>query len=224
MDLEEIKRFIQIAFNNTAGQVRRLLPNIPKDRRIIIEAGTPFIKREGIAGVRLIRRYWPGLVVADLKVLDGAYQEVMYARAAGASAVTAAGSAPVETLDIFVGTCKAAGMYSMIDMLGVDNPLRKLMALKARPNFVVIHKGRDEERNPRSMIRYKDINKIRSKYSTLISVAGGLDAEKVRSAFFNGADVAILNVVFDNSGMTKGLPQNANIRPIITGILKEIGK
>ena len=36
-------------------------------------------------------------------------------------------------------------MDSMIDMLGVEEPLKVLMKLKKPPTVVVIHKGRDEE-------------------------------------------------------------------------------
>ena len=41
--LEPNTRYIQIAFNRDAAQVRRILPKIPYDPRIIIEAGTPYI-------------------------------------------------------------------------------------------------------------------------------------------------------------------------------------
>ncbi|GAH73043.1 unnamed protein product, partial [marine sediment metagenome] len=189
------QRYIQIAFNHAAGDVLRILPQIPYDPRIIIEAGTPYIKREGIAGIRLIRRLWRGLVVADMKVTDGANEEVRLAYSVGANAVTAAGTAPEETLDFFDEVCEQFGILSMIDMLGQENPLKKLMPLKYKPKAVVIHKGRDEEANPRSIIRYKDINKVRSKYGVLVSVAGGLNQDSVKKAYFNGADIAVLNIV-----------------------------
>ena len=148
---------MQFAFNGTMQQVKRLLPKIPYDPRIIIEAGTPYIKQYGMNGVRLIRRLWRGLVVADLKITDGAVSEVRYAVNAGANAVTVMGSAPIETIDFFDEYCENLGVYSMIDMLGVDNPLRRLLPLKHKPNFIEIHKGRDEETNERSIIMYKDI-------------------------------------------------------------------
>ena len=44
----------------------------------MIEAGTPFIKREGMAGVRAIANMAPGITVADMKVADGAEDEVQY--------------------------------------------------------------------------------------------------------------------------------------------------
>lgn len=215
-------RYIQIAFNHTRLDVIRILPQISYDPRIIIEAGTPFIKREGMAGVSLIRRYWRGLVAADLKTTDGAYEEVNFAYRAGADAITAAGNAPSETLDFFNKTCTQFGVYSMIDMLGEPNPLRKLLPLKHKPNIVVIHKGRDEEANPRSIIRYKDINKVRSKYDVLISVAGGLTQNSVRKAYFNGADIAILNIVKPND-TNDGIVDNLDFRQIIPKILNEIG-
>lgn len=220
--LERNIRYVQIAFNHTSNDVARILPQIPHDPRILIEAGTPYIKREGIAGIRFIRRFWPGIIIADLKVTDGANEEVNFAYRSGANAVTASGTAPAETLDNFNKNCKSFSIYSMIDMLGQENPLKHLMKLKTKPNAVVIHKGRDEEANPRSIIRYKDINKIRSKFDVLVSVAGGLDQISVRRAYFNGADIAILNVVkpLDNN---KGILDTTNFRIAVPSILQEVG-
>ena len=221
--LQPNRRYVQIAFNHSLYEVRRILPQIPYDPRIIIEAGTPFCKREGMNGVRMIRRMWRGLVLADLKVTDGAAQEVSFAVGAGANLVTAAGSSPPETLDFFTEACHRYGVYSAIDMLGVENPLRRLMNLKQKPDIVVIHKGRDEEINPRSIIRYKDISKVRGKYDVLIAVAGGLVPQKARTAYFNGADIAILNIVQPND-FNEGLNVNSNFRQLIPIILSEAGQ
>ncbi|MHA1479693.1 MAG: orotidine 5'-phosphate decarboxylase / HUMPS family protein [Promethearchaeota archaeon] len=156
-----------------------------------------------------------------MKVTDGANEEVRLAYSVGANAVTAAGTAPEETLDFFDEVCEQFGILSMIDMLGQENPLRKLMPLKYKPKAVVIHKGRDEEANPRSIIRYKDINKVRSKYGVLISVAGGLNQDSVRKAYFNGADIAVLNIV-KSSDVNIGLVDTMNFRSLIPSILKEV--
>ncbi len=213
---------MQIAFNGSIRQVRRILPQIRYDPRIIIEAGTPFIKREGMAGVRLIRRMWRGIVVADLKITDGARDEVIFAANAGASAVTVMGSSPIETLNIFCETCARLNIYSQIDMLGVINPLRTIMQMKAPPDFIVIHKGRDEESNTKNIIRYRDITKIRSKFESKVSVAGGLILDRVRSAYFNGADVAILNIV-SSSDSNEGLLDSSNFKQLMAMILSEVG-
>ncbi len=52
MILDTRKRYLQIAFNYDLALVRRVLPKIPKSERILIEAGTPYIKREGNAASR----------------------------------------------------------------------------------------------------------------------------------------------------------------------------
>jgi len=222
LSIEHNRRYIQIAFNGTLQQVTHVLPQIHYDSRIFIEAGTPYIKQFGMTGVSLIKRLWRGIIVADLKVSDGAIGEVRFTAQSGAHAVTAIGSAPVETLDFFDSHCKELGVYSMIDMIGVIDPLKKLLPLKHKPDFVIIHKGRDEESNTQNIIRYKDISKIRSKYDSFISVAGGLEKNDVREAYFNGANVAILNVV-SQSDRNVGLLDSSNFKQLIQEILDEIG-
>jgi bifunctional enzyme Fae/Hps len=223
LSIQSNKRYVQLAFNGTMQQVKRVLPQIPYDPRILIEAGTPYIKQYGMNGVRLIRRLWRGLVVADLKITDGAVSEVRYAVNAGANAVTVMGSAPIETLDFFDEYCENLGVYSMIDMLGVDNPLRRLLALKHKPNFIVIHKGRDEETNARSIIRYKDISKVRGKYDVFIAVAGGIEADGVRKAYFNGADVVILNII-SRGDPNQGILDTSDFRREVPAILSQVGQ
>jgi len=196
-------RYLQIAFNYDVGLVKRLLPTIassvlslPKgSERILIEAGTPFIKREGIAGVRLIRSIWRGHVVADLKTVDGALGEVDMVRAAGATAATVVGNSPIETLDLFIARCAELGMASMIDTLGVRDPLRVLMRLKRPPDVVVLHRGRDEEGTRGKVIQYRHVKRLRSKFDVLISAAGGVDLKEARSAIFNGASIVVANLV-----------------------------
>lgn len=193
--LDNNVRYLQLAFNDDLRTARSILPRVVKDPRIMIEAGTPFIKREGMSGVNALARMWPGIVVADIKVSDGAIGEVDMVAQAGARAITALGLAPVETLRLFIERCKQYGIISMIDMLGVDDPLKVLRPLYTQPDVVVIHRGRDEESNQATMIRYRHINRIRSKYDVLISAAGGVDLKESRSAVFNGANIVVVNVV-----------------------------
>jgi 3-keto-L-gulonate-6-phosphate decarboxylase len=196
-------RYLQIAFNYDVGLVRRVLPTIVRSvqglplgsERILIEAGTPFIKREGMAGIRAIRSLWRGHIVADLKTVDGASEEVDIARAAGATAATVLGSSPTETLDLFIARCAGLGMASMIDMLGVVDPLKVVMRLSRPPDVVVLHRGRDEEGTRGKVIQYRHVNRLRSKFDVLISAAGGVDLREARSAIFNGASVVVVNLV-----------------------------
>jgi len=193
--LDRKKRYLQIAFNDDINTVNRLLPKIPESDRILIEAGTPFIKREGRKGIQHITRMWDGIVVADIKTMDGALEEVQEAYDAGAGAATVLGAAPKETIDLFIKTCEDYGLISMIDMINIGEDLKVLMKLKKPPDVVVLHRGRDEEVNRWKVIPYKQINKVRSKYDVMISAAGGVDLNEARSAVFNGANIVVVNIV-----------------------------
>jgi len=98
-----------------------------------------------------------------------------------------------------------------------------MMPLKNPPDVAVIHKGRDEESVNRAIIRYKDIQKIKSKFNTFISVAGGLELGGIRTAYFNGANIAIVNIVsrYDEN---QGILDTSNFRTLVPAILREIGE
>jgi bifunctional enzyme Fae/Hps len=193
--LEHNTRYLQIAFNDSLGSALGILPEIVRSDRILIEAGTPFIKREGVQGIRALRQAWHGLIVADIKTTDGAIDEVDMVRSAGATAATVIGSSPVETLSLFVERCNQLGMDSMIDMLGVPDPLDVLRRLRMAPTVVVLHRGRDEETTRGKVIQYRHVKRIRSKYDVIISAAGGVDLKEARSAIFNGANIVVVNLV-----------------------------
>ena len=214
-------RYLQIAFNDTRHQVYQILPSIPYNERILIEAGTPFIKREGAYGIRLLSRMWDGIVVADLKLIDGALGEVQIAANAGASAATVMGNAPKETLNLFIDACEQYHMISMIDMLGVEDPLKVVFSMKKPPQVVVIHKGRDEENSRGKMIKYKHISKLKSKYDVLISAAGGIDLKEARSAIFNGANIVVANIVSPSDPWT-GISTTDDVADIARQFLQTI--
>ena len=193
--LELNTRYLQIAFNDDLPSALRILPYIAPSDRILIEAGTPFIKREGMRGVRALRGAWPGKLVADIKISDGALDEVGMVRAAGATAVTVLGSAPPETISLVIRTCQRLGLDSMIDMLGVRDPLHVLRDLRTPPDVVVLHLGRDEESTRGKMIQYRHVKRVRSKYDVIISAAGGVGLRESRSAIFNGANIVVVNLV-----------------------------
>ncbi|MBN1178607.1 MAG: hypothetical protein JXD18_05310 [Anaerolineae bacterium] len=219
--LDNKVRYLQIAFNYDAALVRHVLPSISPSPRILIEAGTPFIKREGLAGIRLIRSLWRGHVVADIKTSDGALGEVDMVRAAGATAATVLGSSPPEALDLFITRCQQLGMLSMIDMLGVADPLKVVWRLKKPPDVVVLHRGRDEESTYGKMIEYRQGNRVRSKFDVLISAAGGVDLKEARSAIFNGANIVVVNLVQPGDPW-EGIPTTGNVAAVALEFLSTI--
>lgn len=219
--LEHKTRYLQIAFNGDLDSAARTLRTLPRNDRILIEAGTPFIKSEGERGIKYIAGAWGGYVVADLKTMDGAEGEVELAKKAGASAATVLGGAPTETIDFFIRRCMELGLDSMIDMIGVEEPLNVLRKLKEPPTVVVLHKGRDEETTRGKVIKYKHINKIRSKYDVLISAAGGVDLREARSAIFNGANIVVANIVSPDDPWT-GISLDDDVAEVAEQFLKTI--
>jgi len=190
---------IQLAFNSDLSDFYSVINYIPKSENIIIEAGTPLIKKYGIQVVADMRRYWNGEICADMKIIDGAVDEVVMAVQAGATSVTAMGNATKEALTLFVDTCKKNKVRSIIDMMNVENPMRTLWKNRVIPDSVFIHRGRDEENAYGKIIQYKDIAKIKGKWEIQMGAAGGIDKREFQSAIFNNADIVVVNVVSSQS-------------------------
>lgn len=210
---------IQIAFNTTFNDFLSVVSYIPKGDHIIIEAGTPLIKREGIQVVGAMARYWSGQICADMKIIDGAYEEVMMAVEEGATSVTAMGTTSNESLKLFVNTCKQNKITSIIDMMNNINPLRTIWKSGVIPDAVFIHRGRDEENAFGKIIQYKDIAKIKGKYDIKLGAAGGIDKKELQSAIFNNSDIVVVNIVPPGKSW-KGIVFNAEFKTTLDQFLQ----
>lgn len=200
MLLNRRSKYLQIAFNRPLEDVQKMIDLLPPSKNIIIEAGTPFIKRYGQEGIRAIENWWGekiqdnGYIVADLKCMDRGSREVEMAVQAGASAITCLGLAPIETINEFVSECEKMGIDSMVDMMNVRFPFEVLQKLKKLPTIVVLHRGVDEnEENKERQIPHEQIHRIKGTYGkVLVSVAGGENVRELRRTFFNDADIAVI--------------------------------
>ncbi len=63
------KRYLQLALNGTLEDAYEIISTLPKNERIIIEAGTPLIKRYGEAGIRQIRDWYEAHLSGNLMPL-----------------------------------------------------------------------------------------------------------------------------------------------------------
>jgi 3-keto-L-gulonate-6-phosphate decarboxylase len=198
MILNSRLKYIQIAFNRSKTEVGAMIRQLPASDRILIEAGTPFVKQYGQGGIRWLARQWrdkvgsQGYIIADLKCMDRGFTEVQAAKSAGASAVTCLGLAPLQTIEAFIATCNELGVDSMIDMMNVEFPFEILQHLKKLPDIVVLHRGADEALSSTKAIPYHNITSIVGTYNTVISVAGGESVKDAQRAFFNGASIAVV--------------------------------
>lgn len=224
--LDKRKRYLQVALNSTLDDAESIISQLPLSDRIIVEAGTPLIKRYGARGIERIA-YWYQrrvaeadvpifpYIVADLKTMDRGRTEVDIAAGAGASAAIALGNAPVETLNAFVENCEQAGIDAMIDMMNVEYPINTLSKLKKLPPVVILHRGVDEEEfNREKQIPLHEIRRIKGAYDIMISIAGGDTIREVQRSIFNDADIVVIwKTVFQSTKETVGL---------IEGFLREI--
>jgi bifunctional enzyme Fae/Hps len=175
-------------------RAKKVLAEVPGSDRIIIEVGTPLIKRYGTRIINELRQTnKDAFMVADLKTLDVGKVEVDIAYEDTADAVVASGLAPAETLDAFVHEAKRLGIYGVIDMLNVENPIEKLKSIKEFPEIVILHRGIDQETGRTSGLeRIQIIRKTFSDKKFLIAVAGGIVPETAKEALDQGADILIV--------------------------------
>lgn len=200
--LDRKKHYLQIALNGTLHDAYTIINSLPVNDRIIIEAGTPLIKQYGMDGVRQIRSWWAyrtsaadfePYVVADLKCMDRGATEVAMAKQAGASAAVVLGQAPLETITAFIRACREQGIDSMVDMMGIEYPVKILRSIKIPPSVVMLHRGVDEESYNRAKpIPYVQINKVLATYDVMIAIAGGDSIREVQRAVFNNADIVVV--------------------------------
>jgi bifunctional enzyme Fae/Hps len=187
--------YLQISLDAPSIEnAKKVISQLPGSDRIIIEIGTPLIKRYGtriISDIRQVAK--DSFMVADLKTLDVGKVEADIAYEDTADAVVAAGLAPPETLDSFVHEAKRLGIYAVIDMLNVDDPCGKLQSLKEFPDIVILHRGIDQESGRSSGLeRIQQIRQAFQSKKFLIAVAGGIVPETAKEALDKGADILIV--------------------------------
>ena len=51
-------KYLQIAFNRSLEEVKGMVEMLPSSDRIIIEAGTPFVKKYGMSGISSLKNWW----------------------------------------------------------------------------------------------------------------------------------------------------------------------
>ncbi len=206
--LDSRRKYLQIAFNRSYNETAKMVAALPASDLILVEAGTPFIKQYGEAGIKMLRSYWAGYIVADLKCMDRGATEVAMAAGAGANAATCLAWAPIPTIDAFIAECAKNKIDSMVDMMNVDYPFEILQKLKKLPTGVVLHRAADEADNKSKMIPYAQINRIRGAYNVVISIAGGENFREAWRTYFNGGNVAVVwRAFYDEPEKTAALAQ-----------------
>lgn len=187
--------YLQIALDiPDIARTKAILGALPRSDRIILEAGTPLIKKYGARVIHDLREIARDVfIIADLKTLDVGQVEVDLAYEETADAVVASGLASKETLDKFIYEAKRLGIYAFVDMMDVKNPLETLRSLDEVPDVVIVHRGIDEEHG--GLTRWELIREVKSTFAgkkILVAVAGGIDPSTAPKALESGADIVIV--------------------------------
>ncbi len=186
--------YLQVALDTPSMELtKKVLESLPESDHLILEAGTPLIKRYGldiIKKMREIRR--DAFIVADLKTLDVGNLEARMAADATADALVVSGLAPTATIEKVITEAKKTGIYSVIDMLNVGDPKSLLEQLTTMPDVVELHRGIDVE-SKEMKHAWGDIKDIKSlSDKMLVAVAGGIMADNAKEAIKSGADILII--------------------------------
>lgn len=185
--------YLQVALDLVDMQkVHSVLAELPRNDHLIIEAGTPLIKRFGLSIISEIRKIRPNaFIIADMKILDTGNLEARMAADASADAVVISGLAPQATLEKAIAEARKTGIYSVIDMLNVPEPLKVLKALKVKPDIVELHRAIDAESTAHA---WGDIPAMKKAAGgkLLVATAGGIRVDGVKKALASGADIIVV--------------------------------
>lgn len=187
--------YLQIALDKPdIDAIKQVVSSVPESDCIILEAGTPLIKRYGVSVISKIREVAEdGFIIADLKTMDVGKVEVDIAFEETADAVCCAGAASKATIDDFIYEAKRVGIYSFVDMMQVDDPVQKLKTFEQLPDGVILHRAIDVEKKG-GKARWGYIKDIKSELEEdlLIAVAGGIRPNTAKTALDAGADILIV--------------------------------
>jgi len=185
--------YLQVALDLVdMGKVASVLKELPENDHLIIEAGTPLIKKFGLGVISEIRKLRPNaFIIADMKILDTGNLEARMAADASSDAVVISGLAPPSTLEKAIAEARKVGIYSVVDMLNVQNPAKVIEKLKVKPDIVELHRAIDTDDVAHA---WGDIAAIKKAAGgkLLVATAGGVRVNVVKDALKAGADILVV--------------------------------
>ena len=195
--------YLQVALDlDNMQEMERIIDSLPDRERILIEAGTPLVKKFGVGIISKIRELKKdAFIIADLKTLDVGRVEVKMAADETADAVAISGLGTQESIEKAIHEAQKQGIYSILDMMNVDNFTEKLETLNLKPDIVLLHRNVDLEtmkaergEEQAAMTEWGNINQIKDILGDngLVAVAGGIVPKKMDQALDSGADIIVV--------------------------------
>lgn len=166
---------IQLALDDISMDMAMELLDKVSDFLEIAEAGTPFLMRYGMEGVRKLRDRYPSLqILCDGKIMDAGSCEAELAFQAGADYVTVLAVTDDRTIQDVVSMARKYGKKTVADMICVENLEERAKELDGLGvDVVAVHTGVDQQaagRTPLGDLRVLRKAGIRAQ----LAVAGGI--------------------------------------------------
>lgn len=164
---------------------------------VILEAGTPLIKAEGITVLRELKQKFPDKpLLADMKTMDVGDIEAKLAFANGAEYTTVLGVANRETIEKVIEVAKEYNAKVVVDLIGVQDIKSFLVKIKGlNPDILCIHRGIDVEKSLKEGKKYdikELINFLKRNTNYKIAVAGGINDTTAPLYVEYGADILVI--------------------------------
>lgn len=164
-----------------------------------LEAGTPLILAEGAHAIRKLRARFPDVpIVADLKIMDGAYLETELMAKAGANLVVVMGQAHRESVELAVKAGHDFGVKVMGDIMAMPDPMDGARLLEDFGcDYIVHHIGFDH----RTVLRKRGLAfpspldrlaEIVQAVSIPVQAVGGLSLEQAIESPRFGAPLVVI--------------------------------
>jgi bifunctional enzyme Fae/Hps len=191
--------YLQVALDNpNLPVIQNIVKQIPKSDHVILEAGTPLIKRYGVDVITKLREIRPdAFIVADLKTLDTGNLEARMVADATADAIVVSALAPIATMNKAIEEAHKTGIYAIMDTLNCDDPVAVLKQLDVLPDVVELHRGIDIEETEHAWGNIDAIKALSPKI--LVAVAGGVRIDTMPAALKAGADVLVVGRAITNA-------------------------
>ncbi len=191
--------YLQVALDNpNIDAILNVIKQLPNSDHLILEAGTPLIKRYGVDVITKLREAKPdAFIVADLKTLDTGNLEARMVADATADAIVVSALAPIATINKVIEEAHKTGIYAVLDTLNQPDPVSVLKQLDDLPDVVELHRAIDIEETEHAWGSIEGIKALSPKI--LVAVAGGVRVDTIPAALSAGADILVVGRAITNS-------------------------
>lgn len=195
--LSSCKRLLQVALDYTrawdAVKNASLLASLGG---VVLEAGTPLLKAEGVRIIRLLRALSSEpVVIADTKTVDAASIEVGLVASAGGDALTVLAISEDVVVRTAVEEAESRGLAVIGDMIGSRDPVKDAERLASLGVHVaLLHVGVDVQRRlGLTAAKMRElIGLVSEAFNGPVAVAGGIKPEEAGGLVEAGASIVVI--------------------------------